>query len=385
MDWTPSQQSTLRPATLYRTSSVVQEPQQNPFRGHLPADIVSQEHRLRNPPNKPMFRKASETSKQNFFRTPRKNGRDLDNVSDVGTEYEPSLADNLSPRFADPKLHLQSDQTPVTGLERLLASAFSLSDESPGFLVAQQEQAQAGHASQAFTSGGHAQWYRLPVLLLFTTSYIFWTSNPKPSLAAYEVKIRFATLFVAALASIRSLFLALRKDMVVWNGSDILIFTAEFAASVALILTFGDPSEGSFPNANPGTLHGAGKTLVAVLAVQELWLISQDVRNALRNGKTPSGQIHAPNPTPSVTPPALDAQQSGRRIEDDTPRQIASTVVQAGAKQSRSTRSRTSHGSGANSSNGFGGLSLGKENDQLASMDPRNLGQSRRQNRNGMW
>lgn len=389
MDWTPSQQSTLRPATLYRpSSSAIQQPQENPFRGHLPADVVSQEHRLRNPPNKPIFRKASETSKQNFFRTPRRNGRDLDNASDVGTEYEPSLADNLSPvgpTFADPKLHLQSDQTPVTGLERLLASAFSLSDEPPAILAAQQEQAQARHAGQTFIIGGYAKWYRLPVLLFFTASYFFWTGALKPSLAAYEVQFRLATLFVAALASIRSLVLALRKDMVSWNGSDILLFTVEFMASVALIVTIGDSTEGSF--ANHGILRGAGKTLIAILAVQELWLISQDVRTALRNAKTPSGQISAADPAPSVAPHALHSQQSARRIEEDAPRQTASAVVKAGANQPRSTRSRTRHGGSANPGNGLGGLSLGEDNrnDQLASMDSLNLGQPRRQNRNGMW
>lgn len=391
MDWTPSQQSTLRPATLYRPSpSADQQSQQNPFRGHLPADVVSQEHRLRNPPNKPIFRKASETSKQNFFKTPKKDVRDLDNASDVGTEYEPSLADNLSPmgpRFAEPKLHLQSDQTPVTGLERLLASTFSLSDEPPELSAAQQEQAQARHDGPTFSNGGYAQWYRLPVALIFTISYFFWTSPLKPSLTAYEVQFRLVTLFVAALASIRSLFLTFRKDVASWSENDILIFTAELVASVALILIIGDPSDGSVWIADHGTLNGVGRILMVVLAVQELRLFGQDVRTASRETKSPSCQTPAPVSASSAAPPTLHPQQSARRIEDDAPLQIASAVVKASANQPRSTRSRTKHGNGATSSNGFGGLSLGNDNknNQLASMDSLNLGQPRRQNRNGMW
>lgn len=388
MDWTPSQQSSLRPAALYTPSfPTVQQPQQNPFRGHLPADVVSQEHRLRNPPNKPTFRKASETSKQNFFVTPKRNVLGLDNTSDVGTDYEPSLADNLSPlgpRFAEPKLHLQSDQTPVTGLERLLASAFSLSDEPPEVLAAQQKQALARPGGQTFTGGGYAQLYRLPLVILFAFSYFLWTSNMKPSLAAYGVQLRLATLFVAALGSMRSLFLALRKDMVAWSGSDILIFTAELAASVALILNIGDPSEGSFGNANYRSINGAGTTLVAILAVQELWLLIQDVRTPLWNTKTLSDQTPVPNSTLSAAPPTRHPQQPARRIEDDAPRLEAGVVVKAGATHTHSTRSRTSHGKISTPSNGFGGLSLGEDNrkDRLASMD---LRQPHRQNYTGMW
>ncbi len=388
MDWTPSQQSSLRPAALYTPSfPTVQQPQQNPFRGHLPADVVSQEHRLRNPPNKPTFRKASETSKQNFFMTPKRNVLDLDNASDVGTDYEPSLADNLSPvgpRFAEPKLHLQSNQTPVTGLERLLASAFSLSDEPPEVSAAQQKQAEARGRGQTLADIGYAGLYRLPILLLFTFSYFLWTSTLMASLAAYEIQLRLATLFIAALASMRSLFLALRKDMVAWSGSDIFIFTAELAASVALILNIGDPSEGSFRNANYRSINGAGTTLVAILAVQELWLLIQDVRSPLRDTKTVSDQRPVPDSALSAAPPTRHPQQPARRIEHDAPRLEASAVVKAGATHTHSTRSRTNHGNVSIPSNGFGGLSLGEDNrkDRPASMD---LRQPRRQNYNGMW
>jgi len=389
MDWTPSQQSTLRPATLYRPlPPAVEQPHQNPFRGHLPADVVSQEHRLRNPPNKPTFRKASENTKQNFFKTPKRNVRDFDNASDAGTEYEPSLADNLSPgpRFADAKLRLQSEHTPVTGLERLLANAFSLNDEPPEIRAAQEGHVQAGHHRETLTNGGYAQWHRLPVFLFLMALYFLWTNTLKPSLAAYEAQLQLATLFVAALASIRSLFLALRKDMAAWSGSDILIFTAEFAASMALILTIGSSYEDSDWNANHRTLETAGSTLMAILSVQELWLFSQDVRNALRSTRTPLAPTSAPDPAPLAALSDPRQQLPTRRIEGSATHHITSAVAQAGADQPRPTRSWTNYENRAIPGSGFGGLSLGESHrkDQLVSMDSLSLGGPLRQNRNGM-
>lgn len=394
MDWTPSQPSTLRPATLYQPSSLaVLEPQQNPFRGHLPADIVSQEHRLRNPPNKPTFRKASEVSKKDFFRTPRKDAPDFDGATDASTEYEPSLADTIStagPKFADPKLHLQSDQTPVTGLERLLASTFSLSDEPSQIQAAQQQEVQAHHDGQTFTYSGSAQWHRLPMLLLLTISYFVWTNTLKPSLIVYELQFRLAALFVAALASVRSLYLALLRDMSAWSGSDLMIFGAELFASITLMLAIRDPSEGSVWNARHGTLETAGSTLIAILGLQEMWMLSLDVRTALRDTKTPLASIPAPNPTdpaPLAAPPCPDQQPPARRRRTGASSELSSAVVQRDANRPRSTRSRAAHKSSAAPNSGFGGLSLGEDDDenQIPRTNSLSLGQPRRHNRNAMW
>lgn len=388
MDWTPSQQPALRPAVAYRpVSSAIQQPQQNPFRGHLPADVVSQEHRLRNPPNKPIFRKASEVSKQNFFTTPRRNTRDTVDASEAGTLYEPSTSNHPSPagpRFADPKLHIQSDQTPVTGLERLLASTFSLSDEPPQIRTAGPQEAQAYQGGRRATSEDIERWHRLPVLILLTASYFFWSSSTSSSLKTYGVQTRLATLVLAAVLSIRSGVLIFRKDMGTWSASDMLVFTVEFAISMALIFTTGDASDMSSRTAAHGTQETFGRVLMAILTLQELWLFRQEVWNAMRYSRTEPDQPPAPKPVGS--PRSLDPneQSAAPSKEVTASRRTTSAVVKAGARQSRS---RTDFRHPASPGTGLGSLLLGGnvQHTQLKGADAFTLEKSRRRHRDGMW
>lgn len=388
MDWTPSQQPALRPAVAYRPiSSAIQQPQQNPFRGHLPADIVSQEHRLRNPPIKPVFRKASEVPKQNFFTTPRRNSRYTDDASEAGTLLEPSSSNYPSPagpRFADPKLHIQSDQTPVTGLERLLASTFSLSDEPPQIRTAGRQEAQAYQEGRRLISEDIERWHRLPVLFLLTASNFFWSNSTNPSLKAYDVQTRLATLVLAATLSLRSVLLTFRKDMVTWSASDVLVFTAEFAVSVVLTVTIGDASDITSQTAAHRTQETIGRTLIIILTLQELWIFSQEVWTAMRYSQT---EIDRPSASKTArSPRSLDPNElsSAPNKEDTASRRTTSAVVRAGASQ---PRSRTDLGHPASPGTGLGSLSLGGnvQHAQLKSADAFSPEKTRRRHRDGMW
>lgn len=390
MDWTPSQQAILRPATLYRpTPPAAQQTQQTPFRGHLPADVVSMEHRLRNPPNKPTFRKASVSTKQNFFKTPKRdNHRDYDYASDTATEYEPSLAETVTPaatRFADPRLRLQPGQHEDTGLERLLANAFSLDDEPQEVREIKHREVQDVPGDCQSNEYTFTQWHRLPVLILLVASYFFWTMTLKPSLTIYEVQFRLVTPFVAGLASIRSLVLMLRKDSTEWSGSDIVVFAAELMASIFLAQAVRQPPIGSFLSANHGSIETFGSIFIAVMAVQELWMLSLDLHLAWKNED--SLGISTPTPASSAKPPSFGQQQpvNGEETQKST---IAPDRTSRAPPMpvSRSTRSRTKE-KNTNSRNGFGGLSLGgvEQSEGLDGMGSLSLGQPRRRDRGGMW
>lgn len=386
MDWTPSQQASLRPATLYRPSnSAVQQTQQTPFRGHLPADVVSVEHRLRNPPNKPTFRKASESTKQNFFRTPKtKSYRDYDDTSDPGTEYELSIAETVTPgpaRFADPKLRLPFGQ-PDTGLERLLANTFSLDDEPQEVRALKR---QAAPEARSFNRNIFIQWHRVPMFILLVTSYFFWTNTLKPSLEVYQQQFRLATLFVTGVSSIRSIILMLPKHGPNWSESNLLLFTSELLASTTLAYAVRRPLTALSSSADSGLLGSTASRFVALMAVQELYMLSRDIGDAWKHHKILDSSATTPNP--SVEPLPSLGQPPIIREESETPT-IASGTSTAMTKRytvpvSRSTRSRTRESLGT----GFGSLSLdgNARSEQLSGMGSLSLGQQRRRNRGGMW
>ena len=132
MDWTPSQETNFRPTDIYRSmDSAVQQReriQESPFYGRLPPNIVSQNHRLRNPPNQPTFRIASSKQKQAFFNPPDKRGR-RDEDSDADSVAETTVTDFSPMKFTSPKFFPQSDHHAETGLEDILARSFTIAEE----------------------------------------------------------------------------------------------------------------------------------------------------------------------------------------------------------------------------------------------------------------
>ena len=381
MDWTPTQRASFKPASLYRPSPKgIQQIQPTPFRGHLPADVVSMEHRLRNPPNKPSFHKASEATKQNFFRSPKRNlQQDYDNASDTGTEYEASVAEHITPgpaRFADPRLRLQSGQSD-TGLERLLANGFSLEDEPQEVRALKQ---QANSMAQQLSQSSCVQWHRLPLSLTLMVSYLFWTY----SLMAYQPAFQFASLLVTFAASVRSLLL-MAEDGYSWSGSDSFLYILELLASVALIWAVRQSYINPSFLANQKLLISMASKFIALMAVQEFWQLSIDLRLFWRahRGSSSSAPVDPTSPLQQEPHSSLrDPPVIEEEIETPT---VTSgnhnTVTQSPFSRSEGSKKRKSLGSG------FGGLSLDSEEtvnyvDGLGSL---RLGQPRRKNRDGMW
>ena len=377
MDWTPSQQAVLRPATLYRPlSSRSHQPEQTPFRGHLPADVVSMEHRLRNPPNKPTFRKASEAQKQNFFRTPKKGvHREWDNVSESGTEYEPSITETATPgtvKFAEPKLLLQPEKTMDTGLEPLLANAFSLEDEPREVRSLQQQEKQNQEQARALVNDLSTRWHRFPVLMFLVASYFIWT-GPLQTAAKYRAPSQIAILLFCTLVSIRSLALVLRSDAAKWSGSDLIVFSAELIASLGLTLAV----HSSSTEANHESFISLATALIAIMAIQELWMFILDFRTEQQAEETSQtttiqsgSETHG---TPPHQPPTRTKPEKSTRASIH-PFQTSLALTQ------RSTRSQTKEKRPSVGS-GFGSLSLGGDD----RVGEQRLVRSRRGNRSGMW
>ena len=130
MDWTP--QHDFRSITAYhppQANSVFDGP--SPFHGVIPPAPISWAQRLRNPPNQPTFRKASETKRESLF-PPRVVKRVIsDTASDTSTQFSPisrrdMQSEAASPvKFADPRFFAPGD-TNDTGLESLFRDTFTL-------------------------------------------------------------------------------------------------------------------------------------------------------------------------------------------------------------------------------------------------------------------
>lgn len=165
MDWTPSQAPTLPPAPLSRTArSMTQQAQPAPFHGHLPANIVSPAHRLRNPPNQPTFRSATAAQKQNFFEVPNKRSM-LDSSSDTSEAGPPSAADLSPMKFADPRFFPDSGNREETGLESLFTNIFSIAEEPAEVRAVQQLLAHNPTPARPASVGFISQWF-LPLVLI---------------------------------------------------------------------------------------------------------------------------------------------------------------------------------------------------------------------------
>ena len=163
MDWTPSQETSFRPTTIYRSldsaAQQAEQSQESPFHGRLPPNIVSQNHRLRNPPNPPTFRKASTKQKEAFFNIPNKQaGRDED--SDAFSVAESTAADLSPMKFSSPTFFPQSDHHAETGLEDILARSFTIAEE-PAEIREKQKLGRKVEDRRRLVATGPVNWTRM--------------------------------------------------------------------------------------------------------------------------------------------------------------------------------------------------------------------------------
>ncbi|KAK8202733.1 Ima1 N-terminal domain-containing protein [Phyllosticta capitalensis] len=126
----PAQQQTNRINSLVQNTTNTNE--RNPFRGTLPPAPLAPAHKLRNPPNQPIFQQASAARKGDFFARIMNRGGGASDAPDTPTSFRyETEGQSPAPReleLAPARLKLRED--PVdTGLESLFNSVFSIRDE----------------------------------------------------------------------------------------------------------------------------------------------------------------------------------------------------------------------------------------------------------------
>lgn len=265
MDWTPQQN--FRPAAVYhapKPTPIFNEP--SPFHGVIPPAPVSWAHRLRNPPNQPTFRKASETKKDSLFPA-KKNKRVIsDAASDVSTEFSPaSKGDMLSEvgspvKFANPRFFAPRDMS-ETGLESLFGDTFTLGRElTEDSLMKGRQNIRDSLAPSAPNS-----FSRFSAGLLLAALCILWDYASTIS-SAREAHIRFLTLVVAAVISATNLIssITLSTDR---NLSNILPQFCSFAAVayITFLLSLSLDNEGQLK------VNALGLWYLIALTVWEVW------------------------------------------------------------------------------------------------------------------
>ena len=281
----PQPKHNFRPVSSRTPKTVSQEP--SPFYGKLPPAPVSQEHRLRNPPNKPSFQKTSSERQDKFFQSMVQPRSDTGNGKlDSSTEF----------RLQEPKLVIKQDKQ-ETGLENWFSSnVFSLGDSK---IIPLQDQATSNDQDTAkleLTPGLHSLF---PIVLLLT-AIAFWTAAPMFSpWSSYLYQC--ATFLGAAITTGR--FITVVSNQVV-NGSDVLLCVAELFGAVILayqtrqaILVQLDIDEalGAFPT-----------VYFAFMVIQECIIIVTAYRRGNENSAThnsiPKHQTSSPSLVKSSQP-----------------------------------------------------------------------------------
>ncbi|KAL8697572.1 MAG: hypothetical protein Q9201_007059 [Fulgogasparrea decipioides] len=225
MDWTP--QHNFRPATTYhapQSRPVFNEP--SPFHGVIPPAPVSWAQRLRNPPNQPSFRKASETKRETLF-PGKKNKRVIsDAASDVSGQFSPvshrdTTSEIESPvKFADPKFFAPNDLS-ETGLESLFGDTFSLGRE-----LTEDASRQGPDERQMVMPSPYKPFGFLIAAVLLGVSCGIW-DLASSILPGSEAQIRFLILLVPASVSARNVILSTSRSL-----SSIVVSAASIALAV---------------------------------------------------------------------------------------------------------------------------------------------------------
>lgn len=334
MDWTPSQEA-LRPAASYRDSKPTPAPvQPSPFYGRLPPDQVSQNHRLRNPPNRPTFQRASSPKRNNFF-TRMVGNRNQDDVSGPDNE--------VTSQFAPPKFFPQSDYRADTGLESIFSTTFAIADEPAEIRTAREQEQRLSqqyhlHRSQSLTSSHLFQ--RIISVLLLGLSCLAWFRAPKVSYLT--LPLRLAGLGVAAVVAGKGLLQVIQRPAAYRSFSDMLLFGCELGLSIFLGRMVKTSPSVEIPFATPDQqgLETVGMGLLIVMLVQEVWISVSEFRDVPPRPFTPQQQaassISIPSPQPGQQSPSRQPTYPPIVATPTTPASptfsvssISSTVTQA--------------------------------------------------------
>ncbi|KAL9606998.1 MAG: hypothetical protein Q9167_008046 [Letrouitia subvulpina] len=361
MDWTPTQNS-FRPASNYRplpSQPKITEP--SPFYGHLPPAPMSLAQRLRNPPTKPPFRKATEAQKQSFFQRALPEMM-VDDEDDQSPAKE-ALSEIVSPvQFAPPRFFPKSDRID-TGLESLFGGSLSISGDQSQSTKGEVRSFPSGQSQlrqQQLTTRYSAP--RIFYILLLSLSCVAWDF----SLTAFpllETQVRIACLATAQLVSAYDTWTTLQMGPQT-RFSSVLLFQTELivAAYFDFRLLKSDKSD----NVEQELLSALGLWFLIWMTARGMWglvagvAMSPDtppISNAASSSSSSSTQTSDPSePTHSSPPAVLKNSQNLKVVEPQAQPQVFSIArPEVSERTTRSKARKDSFGMGT----GFGSLSLG--------------------------
>ncbi|KAL9582374.1 MAG: hypothetical protein Q9212_003335 [Teloschistes hypoglaucus] len=261
MDWTP--EHNFRPAAAYKPLQSLSKPVfdgPSPFHGVLPPAPVSWAHRLRNPPNQPRFRKASEKKKETLFPAKKQKHVVSDAASDASSNRD-GISEMGSPvRFADPKFFAPSDMN-VTGLESLFGDTFSLGRDltvdSSSIIPGRDP---TGAATSAPAPG---PFFRLATAAVLGASCVMWDYD-STTLPTLVPQARLLCLLVAASVSAFNLYASSAS----FNGSGVIVSATSLAAAAYIGTTLYNRFD---VEGDQDQLGAMGLWYLLAMTVWEIW------------------------------------------------------------------------------------------------------------------
>lgn len=377
MDWTPSQQP-LQPIMENQLTISSTMPQPSPFYGRLPPAPLSQAHKLRNPPNQPTFRQATDAQKQSFF-SRRRSRLDRDSISEASTECFDSPTKTInqsevaSPRFAEPRFFPPSDYERDTGLESIFSNAFSIAEEPHELRVARElKQQQLAEQRSRDSASKRLKAFSFVALAFSFLAWIF-----APSIPLLTGQIRLMCLTVAAVVAGRGLIETIRRDKVYWRWSDMFIYSLELCSSVFL-----GKASSNLPPERRGKdideLSMAGIVFLGIMFLQELWIwisklepsskapVSVSVSGAPSQNSPPLITNPAPTTTTTTTinklrvdEPSSPKKQDDKQAHPPNPNSSVPSSDRITRSKSRRETTKMMMSPAAAATNGLGSLSLG--------------------------
>ena len=212
---TPKKNYNLGPS-IHRQPQVMQHGP-SPFYGKLPPAPISQEHRLRNPPNKPSFQKTSPEMQEKFFQSMTGRTKNIANASKSKPE----------PIMREQRLFTERDRKDAeTGLESWFSDFFTLGEVPQSVARPAIQVPQDAISLNPYFAKLRSQ--IVPVLVLFMSSCMWSCARRWPSISIY---LYFSSIGLAAVVAATRLKWTLRSAQP--NHSDLLLCAVELYCVLA--------------------------------------------------------------------------------------------------------------------------------------------------------
>ena len=279
---TPPPKHNFRPISNRNTGKTAL-PEPSPFYGKIPPAPISQEHRLRNPPNRPAFQKTSSETQEKFFQSMKGSSPQL---------LKDGPNSPIDFHMQAPKLITTLDRQ-ETGLEGWFSSnVFSLADAD----AVEHEPPATGSSSARTLRISSGQYHQsIPIVLLLLCA-ITWYQGP--TLLSRSPIPYYTAISLGALVAGTRLANIILGPMI--NGSDILLCIVELCGAAALAHQIHQATPSAL-DINE-TLGSFPLLFFGFMIIQEcLVLITKYQTSRLPSIQDPQKATPATNPNPPTT------------------------------------------------------------------------------------